>query len=52
MLGFDPSISCKRFSGLRFAPPENDGSQLFPASFAPAFRNRVGSIGSSLMRVS
>jgi hypothetical protein len=26
LLGLDPSISCKRFSGLRFAPPENDGS--------------------------
>jgi hypothetical protein len=25
MLGLDPSISCKRFSSLRFASPENDG---------------------------
>ena len=25
MLGLDPSISGKRFSGLRFASPENDG---------------------------
>jgi len=25
MLGLHPSISCKRFSGLRFASPENDG---------------------------
>ena len=25
MLGLDPSISCRRFSGLRFASPENDG---------------------------
>jgi hypothetical protein len=24
MLGLDPSISFKRFSGLRFATPEND----------------------------
>ena len=28
MLGLDPSISCKRFSGLRFAAPENDGSPM------------------------
>ena len=25
MLGLEPSTSPKRFSGLRFAPPENDG---------------------------
>jgi putative endonuclease len=24
MLGLDPSISCRRFSGLHFASPEND----------------------------
>jgi hypothetical protein len=28
MLGLDPSISCQRFSGLRFAAPENDGCVL------------------------
>jgi hypothetical protein len=25
MLGLDPGISCLRFSGRRFAAPENDG---------------------------
>ena len=33
MLGLDPSISCQRFSGLRFAPPEND-EVVQPAAFA------------------
>jgi enamine deaminase RidA (YjgF/YER057c/UK114 family) len=28
MLGLDPSISCKGFSGLRFALPENDGIRM------------------------
>ena len=33
MLGLEPSISCQRFSGLRFASPENDDG--FAMSAAP-----------------
>ena len=35
MLGLDPSISCKRFSGRRRAPPENDEKRHSTRALAP-----------------
>jgi hypothetical protein len=42
MLGLDPSIAFRRFSGLRFAPPENDGAVVYthsPRAASPAWRS-------------
>jgi hypothetical protein len=49
MLGLDPSISFRRFSGLRFAAPENDG--LYASSFR-SIQRISGSSGSTQARPS
>jgi hypothetical protein len=49
MLGLDPSISFRRFSGLRFAPPEHDG--LYASSFR-SIQRISGSSGNTQARPS